>query len=1371
MSGNRRDVNLVIRAKDEASRAFESATAVLEQLVGINARVGTSAQSAGSDLAKLGEIALTLDRVFGQVNTAADKAAAGFARQQAAIAAQRTELASYSAQAKAAAAVIERLNSAEAVVAAGRNQGPRLAQLAEATREYERLIQVTDRLKVSISIADAELNGQQSSLQKVGSTAIAVERARESLAGAIERETRAMREQARAASTVAAIEQSTGITRDRTEYELLTAQIRQTAEARDLEITKLRAEEAATTELSRAKQNQININKLLGVGTSTKSARDSASVFQEADVKINKDFEQSARDAAQAAREEDAAIASLRAHLDPLAVAEAKAAVELRRLSDWHKRGKISTQEHDAAVRVLKTDLDRLRNSFKGIDSRGRPSIFGLKPYEAQNFAFQINDIITQLASGTSLSQTLAQQSGQLIQLFPKVGSAIISAFKSGPILAFVATIGVLVTAMMHAADQAERLRTFEGILTANADGARHSAAALVDATKALDLYGLTAEQALSVVRTLLAEGFDDSRIVQLGLASKDLADILGIDVKDAAKQVSDAFNGSYDAIKKLDEATNFLTAEQRDHIKTLFLEGKAQEARTLALNIFSGKMEDAATKMRGSWSEATRSLGNAWSSFVAAIAETGAIDHMGDALDKLARKTNNLINKLRGVRDLSNVDSDIKDIEDRVAARSRGRIGIFAEGAIDFFSGSNAKQDEEELNRLLQERQRILTGLTNEQSANAGRTRELSELQKKQNSDLAAATRQLRAQGDLLTDQQKLQLTYNDALLEAQRLFPNSSAELQKQYALTKQKIEQVRLSKAAAAEAERAANAAERERRERERQARDPAFQAAKLLKEFEGFTSRAKFDVNAFRVGFGSDTVTRADGSVQRVTANTRTTLEDATRDLTRRIEEFQKVIKEQIGSDRFASFGAEQQAALTSIAYNYGRLPDRIIEAVRSGTSDDIAAAVRGLAGDNAGVNSRRRNREADILGRPNLAVEADTQRQLDDIKKKQDEYITKIREGVDARELENEFLVRQKGLTGDALVEEQKRQFVVQETLKAQAEADKLDIARDDPEWVALIARIKDAAAAYFDLAHAKERASLATESVEKPIGNLTAQRDAIQQQIEFLRENGLVAQANGLLPVLDQVNGKLREAIDKAIEFYKALDPETDPLGRTREEIDAIILGLNNAKLASHQWGQVLGISAQQIAQAFTSSVVGAFNKFTQAVAEGQNVFGALKDSFLDFASNFLRMIADMIIQMLAFQAVVMIMKALGVPVPGSAPVAHRGGVIGKTALPRRAVSPLWFGAAMRYHTGGIAGLKPNEVPAILERGEEVLTEADPRHRANGGGVGAPVNLKVVNAIDAGDFVSQGIGTKTGERAVLNWMRANAGAVKQALGG
>jgi hypothetical protein len=37
-----------------------------------------------------------------------------------------------------------------------------------------------------------------------------------------------------------------------------------------------------------------------------------------------------------------------------------------------------------------------------------------------QNLSYQINDVFTQLASGTSITQTLSQQGGQIFQLFQK---------------------------------------------------------------------------------------------------------------------------------------------------------------------------------------------------------------------------------------------------------------------------------------------------------------------------------------------------------------------------------------------------------------------------------------------------------------------------------------------------------------------------------------------------------------------------------------------------------------------------------------------------------------------------------------------------------------------------------------------------------------------------------------------------------------------------------------------------------------------------------------------------------------------------------------------------------------------------------------
>ncbi|WP_313349786.1 glycoside hydrolase family protein, partial [Paracoccus sp. (in: a-proteobacteria)] len=143
-----------------------------------------------------------------------------------------------------------------------------------------------------------------------------------------------------------------------------------------------------------------------------------------------------------------------------------------------------------------------------------------------------------------------------------------------------------------------------------------------------------------------------------------------------------------------------------------------------------------------------------------------------------------------------------------------------------------------------------------------------------------------------------------------------------------------------------------------------------ASEVIKRYEGFRSDAYWDVNAYRAGYGSDTVTLSDGSIVKITEGMSVSIEDANRDLARRIGEFQTGIIRDIGAVRWTKFEPDQQAALTSIAYNYGSLPKRILEPVRSGTNQDIANAIAALANDNEGINARRRQSEASAFGQAN-----------------------------------------------------------------------------------------------------------------------------------------------------------------------------------------------------------------------------------------------------------------------------------------------------------------------------------------------------------------------------------------------------------------
>ena len=143
------------------------------------------------------------------------------------------------------------------------------------------------------------------------------------------------------------------------------------------------------------------------------------------------------------------------------------------------------------------------------------------------------------------------------------------------------------------------------------------------------------------------------------------------------------------------------------------------------------------------------------------------------------------------------------------------------------------------------------------------------------------------------------------------------------------------------------------------------DAVNQTSALLREFEGFRETPYWDVNALRSGYGSDTVTLADGSVQRVTRGTRVSRADGERDLNRRVsQEFLPRVRRAVGP-AYDALAPNQQAALGSIAYNYGSLPNSVARAVQTPGFEDDYQAILALAAHNKGVNAKRRRREAAI----------------------------------------------------------------------------------------------------------------------------------------------------------------------------------------------------------------------------------------------------------------------------------------------------------------------------------------------------------------------------------------------------------------------
>ena len=113
----------------------------------------------------------------------------------------------------------------------------------------------------------------------------------------------------------------------------------------------------------------------------------------------------------------------------------------------------------------------------------------------------------------------------------------------------------------------------------------------------------------------------------------------------------------------------------------------------------------------------------------------------------------------------------------------------------------------------------------------------------------------------------------------------------------------------------------------------------------------------------------------------------------------------------------------------------------------------------------------------------------------------------------------------------------------------------------------------------------------------------------------------------------------------------------------------------------------------------------------------------------------------------------------------------HNGGTVGGANGWSQSAPAVAFAGAPRFHGGGLPGLAADEVPAILQRGEEVLAKNNPRNILNGGGTqqgqpAAPQPFTIVNTFKPEEVVAAGLS----DRAFVNYVAANKSSIKRVLG-
>ena len=243
---------------------------------------------------------------------------------------------------------------------------------------------------------------------------------------------------------------------------------------------------------------------------------------------------------------------------------------------------------------------------------------------------------------------------------------------------------------------------------------------------------------------------------------------------------------------------------------------------------------------------------------------------------------------------------------------------------------------------------------------------------------------------------------------------------------------------------------------------------------------------------------------------------------------------------------------------------------------------------------------------------------------------------------------------------------------------------------------------RESAAAY------EEAAGMLTDAATRPLSSWQALQDAITK-----------AGSDGTA------------ALDAAT---IAADGTTDALGAAgKAGGGAGAAGKVAAEAAATGWAAVTAALADYASKArdigtdVGQTLVGAFQSAEDAVA---NFVKTGKLSFGDLVTSILADLAKLAARKFILGPIASALDGvLGQFVGGGlfgASVHHAGGIVDGSA-PMCAVPVMAFAGAPRMHSGGFAGLRPDEVPAILQKGERVLSLRETASY----GASSPVNITI----------------------------------------
>jgi hypothetical protein len=347
------------------------------------------------------------------------------------------------------------------------------------------------------------------------------------------------------------------------------------------------------------------------------------------------------------------------AQLNRLGGALDRETAKLREFGGALQRVGVNTSNLPAAIQRIEQTATRAAPAIQKVRNvitpGGKGGFLGLDPFQLQNLSYQVNDVFTSLGSGAPPLQVLAQQGGQILQIFP----GILSTFTRflHVIAPLAAGLFVLGSAVSEANTKIQTLRTANTVLASLGELNGYDPKKFQQIVADFRTLGVSAEEATEAAKTFVKEGLNPKAVDDYIIAAKNLADVHNTEVTESVEEITKAFTAGADEVIKLDDKYGFLTETQRENLIASKDTKNEYNEVNKAFSALYRKMQDGANAAKGPMTKATDTLRVAWRSLLDTFADTGVVEdvtrYISNAvigftfLINLAKRTAGLFGKL----------------------------------------------------------------------------------------------------------------------------------------------------------------------------------------------------------------------------------------------------------------------------------------------------------------------------------------------------------------------------------------------------------------------------------------------------------------------------------------------------------------------------------------------------------------------------------------------------------------------------------------------------------------------------------------------------------------------------------------------------